>query len=541
MQARVDAPPLSAPAQNRGAIYRGGVPYYPAPAGLTPDGVTVISEPSGLYYRATNQVLPWEYDALPGTATTRTNSGAALQAWLDGQQRGGKPNLPAGFWYTDRTLQLTQDDVTLDWRGALRPAAGYTGYLLKIGDGIRTQHDLWGSFADGGQWQNPMQVPRIVVDGMHESGGVWLQNLDHYDVRLFAGRTRGAALLVDRCREGSIWPVIKHAEAAAQGEDINDPHVAVIRVLDQGEGDANNSMSFYDARVVYHIGQALTIDSPPYNRASPASGYPNVARFIHFLGNTQFEALGYEYPFGSRGTLQPFGGRKIYIGDANAVVLEGQFSPGRLDANEQMIQVGDTGSNRVCTGFTLRGTAYGSSINPNGTALVNLDNVSGYSVHVERAQMQNGTTLRYGPSAAPTRYEDGNRYTLAQDAGYTIQGAPGIGRSGSIEYLGSNGAKKARQFMFDSGQFVTQPDMGKSNLITLDGDARMFNQGPDDLQLGVTNLPVGQVCFRARSTPPAELPTGTVAVADGTTWDPLGRGSGPYMALWDGAAWRTVG
>lgn len=532
---RINAAPIAAPAQTRGTLLRGGVPYYPAPAGLVADGVTVIEEATGLYYRATDNILPWEAGALPGTATVRRNSGEELAAWVEElSTRGGNLTLPPGFWYTDRILEVAQDDVSLNWRGALRPAAGYTGYLLKIG-GPRTLSDLWG--ADS-MWQNPAQAPRIVVDGMHESKGIWLQNLDHYDIQLFAGRTWGCALQVDRCREGQVWPVIKHAYAAAEGESLDDRRVAVIRVHDQGDGDANNSMSFYDTRVVYPIGRSVSVDTPLYDPAVPGRG--SVARFIHFLGNTQLEHLGYAFDFGQRGTLQPYSGPKVNVGRSNSVTFEGQFSPGKLATGKSMFEVGSVDSGGMATEFTLRSTLYGGDAHAD-SHIVLLDNCNGYHVDVQRAQLAGvQQVVKKGANAQATQRVTETQDLTSGDTALRLRGLVGLGRSASQEFVSSDGAKTGRQFLFDSGQLVTQPDKSKGYLFTQDGQGRQFVQG-DFAQLGATNLGYDALIYRLRNSEPPELPDGVMCWCDGVGWNPLSRATGkPYPVFRIGGQWLGV-
>ncbi|ROT98045.1 hypothetical protein [Histidinibacterium lentulum] len=63
-----------------------------------------------------------------------------------------------------------------------------------------------------------------------------------------------------------------------------------------------------------------------------------------------------------------------------------------------------------------------------------------------------------------------------------------------------------------------------------------------NLALGQQSLAVATaVGLRTQGAAPATIGGGmTLAVANGTTWDPAAQGAGPYLAVWTGSVWKAV-
>ena len=66
-----------------------------------------------------------------------------------------------------------------------------------------------------------------------------------------------------------------------------------------------------------------------------------------------------------------------------------------------------------------------------------------------------------------------------------------------------------------------------------------YDTGVDPLSVSNLTIP-GSVTLKTSLYNPVTYSTGTLAVADGTSWDPAGNGSGPYLTFYDGTVWKKV-
>lgn len=535
---RLNRAPLAAPAQTRGVILRGGVPHAPAPAGLIPDGKTIIEEPDGLYHRVIDAVLPWEGGALPGTATTRRNSGAALQTWIDQLgTRGTNLTLPPGFWYTDRMLTIIQDDLMLDWRGALRPVAGYTGFLIKVGSATRTAADLWGSYEDGGQWQNPVQIRRLVLDGMFESQGAWLEHLDHFDISIFAGRTRRAGLLLSLMREGKIRYTAKHWLSYFTPDDLDNPLVANLQIIDQDSGDANNSFDI-EIRSVYGRGRAVAIDAAA---GYPSAANPNPPRLLRLTG--QIELPGEDFAYGRKtdGTpnvLAPYTGDKVFVGQSDAISFKGQFTPGALVKDKAMFVLGAPG--KLSTECSVAGSVYGVSA-PSDSYFVIAANAVGWEVDLRRNQLANMAQIVKTPTltASQSRVDAaGPQVIVAEDYGLRLA-SNGADRSASVEFQAPDGSL-SRIWGYEK-QLALQAVKGGANLAVLTETNALLGLGARGIQLGNSDVKAEAATFKAHSSVPVSVTVGWMGWCDGVGWNPLNRSGGAaYPVVYTVDGWRGL-
>ena len=544
----IKRPPLSTAASTRGVIFKGGVPYYPAPSGLLVDGVNITDEgANGLYYRATPDVMPWEYGALPGLNYVATNSGAALAAWTLGAPKDTRLYLPAGDWWTDRELVVKQTGLTLDFRGRLHPMPGYTGWLVNADAGYDGGLSYYETTMQNALWYKRIVVESMVLMGEARSRGVNFSRWDHFEIsNITIHKTYGAAVRMDRMREGNAqnWQM----QMCRAGSDN-----AVWDLSEQGPGDTQNVTNYRGIRIGAFVGRAMYYDSPYMNvveSVSPAIGAPGIpGRFINFDGlsvedmttaGMKYDDVTTQYPDPTLDVIWFRRGAQINI-------KSGLLSSGNLTTGS-VVRIGDStlSAGEAVNSFEMSADIY---------AFVG----SGYAVKVENARNVNiSKEFRLANAVKPIKWPatgvvpTENRQSFMMRTPGNQPGirlvndgmdTPTLGASPFLQLIDGYGNTALWGQIGTVGNYsksIHKPSAASAATFNMDTNGAMWVNG-GQLKLGSATDQVAWAIFAPQSAEPYDKGVGSLAIGGSSTgWNPLARALAYFPMFYTGTAWVEV-
>ena len=542
-------PPIHAPAQTRGVIFHGGVPYYPAPAGLQADGVNITDEGGlGMYSRAISDVTPWEYGAVPGTEFSGPDSGVALAAWAAGAANHSRLYLPPGHWWAGQSLILQATNLQLNFRGTLHASPGFTGFLVDADAGhsvaaVGQLPSYYDTTLGNALWYKRIQVESMTLNGESHSRGVRFSRWDHFQIEnVTVHKAYGSAAAMDRLREGNVYGLsLFHSRAG--------PDNAVLDISEAGPGDTANLVNYNGVRISVFTGRALYCDSPHMTEVestNPAIGAPNLpARFLNFYGlyvediikaqGSKFDNVTTEYPDPASDRIWIRRGR--YINIRGGLINAGDITTGSV------IRIGDSSLNQPVLSclldvdvYAFAGTGYAvkaeSVINLNITkefwlsdAVKGISDPAGGRVPAENRQP---TLTRMPGTQAVLRAV--NEVAGAGDSP-TLQLGDGNGNNLLLGQIGTNSGYS---------QFLLKPTAANATTFYGDTNGALWVAG-NQLKLGSGTNKVAWVIFAPQGGEPYDKQVGSLALGGSTAgWNPLSKTTTYYPMFYNGLGWLEV-
>ena len=541
--------PLAAAASTRGVIFRGGIAYYPAPAGLIADGVNVIDEgATGLYYRSSGDVLPWEYGALPGGEFVGSDNGAALAAWAAGAPNHSRLYLPPGHWWTGQSLVLQNTNLHLNFRGTLHAALGFTGYLVNADAGFTPAPagqlpSYYDTTLGNALWYKRIQVEAMTLNGESRSKGVKFSRFDHYHIsNVTVHKSYGHGIAMDRMREGNAYNFnILHSRAG--------PDNALFDLSEQGPADSTNVVNYFGIRIAVFTGRAMYYDSPfmtVQESANPLINASNLpGRFVNFYGLSvediikgqgfKFDNVTTEFPDPTSDRIWIRRGR--YINIRGGLINAGDITTGSV------LRIGDSTLGQPVLSCLVDTDVYafaGTGFAVKAEAVVNLNVTKEFwlSDAVKAIKDPAG-----GRVPTENRQPTLTRMPGSQSVIRAVNEIAGAGDSPSLQ-LGDGWGNNLllAQGGTNSGysQFLLKPAAANSTTFMGDTNGALWTSGTQ-IKLGSGTNKVAWAIFAPQGVEPYDKSVGSIAVGGSSAgWNPLSRATTFFPMFNNGVTWVEV-
>ena len=456
----------------------------------------------------------------------------------------------SGTYYLGNTWEINRDDVTIRINGVLRPMPGMVNHLVKASD-VADNQKRWGGYTTGNPWQAKLRIAELNIDGVHQSRGIWIRGRDHYNIAgLMVRNCYGNALRMDAVREGQI--VDAKILTSRQG-----PDKGCVEYLDTTVGsDANNTNRAFGLNIIHCIGCHLYIDTP-YVAKGPngEAGTNSQSRLLEITG-IQIETVGPSQVALGFGTLSPLptidttvdivqirtGDSIEFIGGHIFVDTLTLPASGGVTRGGAMIRLGfdtDAANNRPNKVTNFRALGLKSFVGQGDAGAVHLARHNCDSTEFDM--------IIIGATSASPEWVNGasGGQIRTHNSPYRVQGG-GLATSFSAigpaaasgTYQMQAGTAKGRMFAFP-GQVVLQPNEDNGTYVFFGSDGGMWAQGTDarNAFLGNTGQGYKGVIYTPQTAAPS-VPAGTMVVANGVSWNPLGRATNrPYPVFYDGTNW----